>query len=387
LKFKAVSMHKIITIVGARPQIIKAAALSRAFKKYAQIKELIVHTGQHYDFNMSAVFFEELSIPKPDYQFEITGGEQGNQTAQMLLNIEKVLLEEKPDLVILYGDTNSTLAGALAAGKLQIPVAHIEAGMRSFNKVMPEELNRIVTDHSSTLLFSPTKTGIQNLRREGFSIDSIGIPTIDHPKVYHCGDIMLDNSLYFSKLASQKSSILSKFKLEKNSFILATVHRNTTTDNPKRLASLMESLLNLANTRKETVIFPLHPRTRKQLESIDNQALFYQIKNENNLILTEPLAYLDMLQLEQNAKLIITDSGGVQKEAFYFQKPCIIARPETEWEELVELKTAILCDVDKVKIEAAYLSFKANPPKNFLPIFGDGKASEFIATELVKFLS
>lgn len=387
MKFKAVSMHKIITIVGARPQIIKAAALSRAFKKFPQITELIVHTGQHYDFNMSAVFFEELSIPKPDYQFEIKGGEQGNQTAQMLQNIEKVLLDEKPDLVILYGDTNSTLAGALAAAKIQIPIAHIEAGMRSFNKTMPEELNRIVTDHSSTLLFSPTKTGIQNLKKEGFSINSDITPTIDHPKVYHCGDIMLDNSLYFSKLASQKSNILTQLQLQKNQFILATVHRNTTTDNPNRLASLMESLLNLSNTHHEKVIFPLHPRTRKQLETNDNQALFRQIKNENNLLLTEPLAYLDMLQLEQNAKLIITDSGGVQKEAFYFQKPCIIARPETEWEELVELKTAILCDVDRQKIEAAYLSFTTNPPKDFPPIFGDGKAADFIASELVKFLS
>ena len=196
-------MRKIITIVGARPQIIKAAALSRAFKKYPQIKELIVHTGQHYDFNMSAVFFEELSIPQPNYQFEIQGGEQGNQTAQMLINIEKVLQDEKPSLVIVYGDTNSTLAGAIAASKLGIPVIHIEAGMRSFNKAMPEELNRIMTDHCSSLLFSPTKTGIQNLKNEGFSLDHTTIPSIDSPRVYHCGDIMLDNSLYFSAGSSQ----------------------------------------------------------------------------------------------------------------------------------------------------------------------------------------
>lgn len=380
-------MHKIITIVGARPQIIKAAALSRAFNMHPQIQEIIVHTGQHYDFNMSEIFFKELGIPKPNYQFEITGGEQGNQTAQMLINIENVLQKEHPDLVLIYGDTNSTLAGALAASKLQIPVAHVEAGMRSFNKAMPEEINRIASDHCSTLLFSPTATGIENLKREGFNIDSKVAASIDHPKVYHCGDIMLDNSLHFSELAKQKSNILNQLKLTKNNFILATVHRNTTTDIPERLQSLIESLLDLAKKYDETIVFPLHPRTRKQLMKEQANALFQQLKAHKNIVLTEPLAYLDMIQLEQNAKLIVTDSGGVQKEAFYFKKPCIIARPQTEWEELVTLKAAILCDVDKQKIEHAYLSFVNHPPQNFPPIFGDGKAAEFIADELVKFLA
>ena len=380
-------MYKIITIVGARPQIIKAAALNRAFKSYPQIEEIIVHTGQHYDFNMSEVFFEELNIPKPNYQFEIQGGEQGNQTAQMLTNIEKVLIEEKPELVLIYGDTNSTLSGTLAASKLQIPVAHIEAGMRSFNKAMPEELNRIMTDHASTLLFSPTKTGIQNLKKEGFSTDFKGSASNDHPRVYHCGDIMLDNSLYFSTIAKQKSNILSRLKLRNNSFILATIHRNTTTDIADRLQSLIKSLLNLANKFNETIVFPLHPRTRKLLMQNQSKELFQQLQEAKNIVLTEPLAYLDMIQLEENAKLIITDSGGVQKEAYYFQKPCIIARPETEWEELVELKTAILCDVNKQKIETAYQTFNQYPPHFFPPIFGNGKAAEFIAGELVKFLS
>lgn len=380
-------MHKIITIVGARPQIIKAAALSRAFQKHTQIKEIIVHTGQHYDFNMSEVFFEELSIPKPNYQFEIRGGEQGNQTAQMLVDIERVLLNEKPDLVLVYGDTNSTLAGALAASKLQIPLAHIEAGMRSFNKAMPEEINRIATDHCSTLLFSPTKTGIANLIKEGFVSDFKGSASIDHPKVYHCGDIMLDNSLYFSKLANQKSTILNQLKLAKNNYVLATVHRNTTTDNSKHLESLIESLLNLAIKYNEIVVFPLHPRTRKQLMLEQSKALYDKLQENKNIVLTEPLAYLDMIQLEQNSKLIVTDSGGVQKEAFYFKKACIIARPQTEWEELVTLKTAMLCDVDKQKIELAYQTFVSNPPLNFPPIFGDGKAAAFIADELAKFLA
>lgn len=380
-------MLKIITIVGARPQIIKAAALSRAFKKYSLIQELIVHTGQHYDFNMSTVFFEELNIPKPDYQFEIQSGEQGSQSAQMLANIEKVLIDEKPALVVVYGDTNSTLAGALGASKLQIPVVHIEAGMRSFNKAMPEELNRIITDHCSTLLFSPTKTGIQNLKSEGFSIHSSGTISIDNPKVYHCGDIMLDNSLYFSAIADKKSDILSQLQLEKKTFILATVHRNTTTDNPERLTALIESLMNLAIRHKEILVFPIHPRTRKQLTQNQSKDLYKRLLETENILITEPLTYLDMIQLERNAKLIITDSGGVQKEAYYFKKPCIIARPETEWEELLELRTAILCDVDKEKTEAAYLHYTDNPPHYFPPIFGDGKAAEFIAEELFKFLS
>lgn len=380
-------MHKIITIVGTRPQIIKAAALSRAFKKHPQIQELILHTGQHYDSNMSTIFFEELNIPKPDFHFEIQSNEQGNQTAQMLINIEQVLRDELPNLVIVYGDTNSTLAGAVAASKLQIPVAHIEAGMRSFNKAMPEELNRIITDHSSTLLFSPTKTGIQNLEKEGFSINHSGSISIDNPKVYHCGDIMLDNSLYFSKMAKQNSTILDQLKLQPNQFVLATVHRNITTDNPTRLTSLMESLLNLATAYKEAVVFPLHPRTRKQLAQKETKEVYQRMQDKKNILLTEPLSYMDMIQLERNSKLILTDSGGVQKEAYYFQKPCIIIRPETEWEELVELKTAILCDVDQQKIKDAYLSFISNPPKNFPPIFGDGKAAEFIVSELVKFLS
>lgn len=380
-------MHKIITIVGARPQIIKAAALSRAFKKYPQIQELIVHTGQHYDFNMSTVFFEELNIPKPDYQFEIQGSNQGSQSAQMLIEIEKVLMEEKPELVLVYGDTNSTLAGAIAASKLQIPVVHIEAGMRSFNKAMPEELNRIITDHCSTLLFSPTETGIQNLKNEGFSIDRRDSARIDNPYVYHCGDIMLDNSLYFASIAKQKSTILTQYQLKENRFLLATIHRNTTTDNPERLASLIESLINIASKHNEIIVFPIHPRTLKQLVLDQSINLYKQLQKTKNIILTEPLTYLDMVQLERNAKLIITDSGGVQKEAYYFKKPCIIARTETEWKELLELETAILCDVDKDKMEAAYLKFSDHPPQNFAPIFGNGKAAEFIAEELFKFLT
>jgi UDP-GlcNAc3NAcA epimerase len=378
-------MYKIVTVVGARPQIIKAAALSRAFQHYPQIRELIVHTGQHYDFNMSAIFFEQLHIPLPDYQFEIEGGGQGSQTAQMIINLENVLQIEKPDLLIVYGDTNSTVAGALAASKLNIPLAHIEAGMRSFNKSMPEEVNRIMTDHCSTLLFSPTKTGVENLKREGFELlNQTHHISVDHPKVYHCGDIMLDNSLYFSTLAKEKSLILEDLMLTKNQFILATIHRNTTTDVPQRMDALLDGLLFLANEKDETIVFPIHPRTWKQLEKNDLKLL--ELQNCENIKLIEPLSFLDMIQLEQNAKLILTDSGGVQKEAFYFHKPCLIARPETEWEELVSLGAAKLCDVDKERLAEAYQAFIQNPPSQFPAIFGDGHAAEFIAAELLNFL-
>ena len=380
-------MHKIITIVGARPQIIKAAALSRAFNNFPEITELIVHTGQHYDFNMSAIFFEELNIPLPKYQLEVDDTDQDSQTAQMIAKLEPILLSEEPDLVIVYGDTNSTLAGTLAASKLQIPLVHIEAGMRSFNKSMPEELNRIIADSCSTLLFSPTLTGIENLKQEGFSTERIGTAGSNNPHIFHCGDIMLDNSLFFSATVNQKSTILQKLNLEKNKFILSTIHRSATTDNSKRLSALLKSLINLAQKFNEIIVFPIHPRTLKQLKQDQTLDIYNQIQTTDNIILTEPLSYLDMIQLEQNSKLIITDSGGVQKEAYFFQKPCIIARKETEWKELTDLGAAILCDVDLVKIESAYLQFIKHPTANFPPIFGDGNSANFIDKELDNYLN
>jgi UDP-GlcNAc3NAcA epimerase len=256
---------KIVTIIGARPQIIKAAALSRAIKnKYSsQIKEVIVHTGQHYDANMSQVFFDELGIPAPNYNLNVGSGGHGSQTAAMITGIEEILIKEKPNGIVLYGDTNSTLAGALAAIKIHVPVIHIEAGLRSFNKAMPEEVNRIMCDHISSFLFTPTKTGLINLIKEGFNVGTMPPYNANNPKIYHCGDVMYDNSLYFSAVAETKTTILQKLGLQKNNFILATIHRNNNTDEPKRLNALFSSLNDISKKHKLDVVLPLHPRTAK----------------------------------------------------------------------------------------------------------------------------
>lgn len=380
-------MHKIITIVGARPQIIKAAALSRAFKSYPDIKELIVHTGQHYDFNMSAVFFEELEIPLPAYQFEVNKESQIAQLAQMLINLEQVFLAENPEMVLVYGDTNSTLAGALCASKLQIPLVHIEAGMRSFNKTMPEEPNRIIADQCSTLLFCPTQTAINNLIREGFAAQNEGIASPYKPKLFNYGDIMLDNSLFFSSIAERKSKIIQKLNLEDKEFILTTIHRSATTDNPQRLIKLIKSLLNIVNKYNEIIVLPVHPRLLKKLQEESVSELFKEIQTDANFILTEPLPYLDMIQLTQKSNIIITDSGGLQKEAYFYKKPSIIARSETEWEELIETGNAILVDVDMEKMENAYQYFWKQKKLDFPPLFGDGYAAEKIVKEIKKFLT
>ncbi|MCO5258152.1 MAG: UDP-N-acetyl glucosamine 2-epimerase, partial [Lentimicrobium sp.] len=256
-------MIKIVTVIGARPQIIKAAALSRAIANgFAdRITEIIVHTGQHYDENMSQVFFDELGIPKPDYNLGVGSGQHGVQTARMIQGIEEILSKEKPDMLVLYGDTNSTLAGAVAASKMHVPIAHIEAGLRSFNKSMPEEINRIMCDHASTLLFSPTATGFANLLREGFNATARPPFTIDNPKIYHCGDVMYDNSLHFAELAEQKSRILEGLGLETGNYLLSTIHRDNNTDIPERLNAIFEALDGISRRRQLHVVLPLHPRT------------------------------------------------------------------------------------------------------------------------------
>lgn len=378
---------KIITIIGARPQIIKAAAISRAIReKYAaKIKEVIVHTGQHYDENMSAVFFDELNIPRPDYNLNVGSGSHGAQTAKMLEGIEEIIVKEKPQAVLVYGDTNSTVAGGLAASKLLIPLVHVEAGLRSFNKSMPEEINRIACDHMSTLLFSPTRQGVENLQREGFNPDAQIPFTIDNPKVYHCGDIMFDNSLYFSEIA-EKKNILSDLQL-RDGFILSTIHRNNNTDEAVRLNSIFSALVEITVKSKKQVVLPLHPRTRKMMD----QHLDVQLKTEleeNKLIqIIPPVSFLDVIALEKHAGLIITDSGGVQKEAFFFKKPCIILRPETEWIEIVQNGNAILCDADKTRILNAFDHLSSKHDFTFPDLFGDGKSAEFICGEILTHLA
>ena len=374
---------KLVTIIGARPQIIKAAALSRAIKTYYadHIQEIIVHTGQHYDENMSQVFFDELQIPRPAYNLHVGSASHGVQTARMTEGIEALLIKEQPDYIVLYGDTNSTLAGAIAAAKIHVPIVHIEAGLRSYNKSMPEEINRIVCDHCSTLLFSPTLTGVENLKREGFPMNNDGPYTIDNPKVFHCGDIMYDNSLYFSDIAEEKTDIIKRLSLNDKPYILATIHRDTNTDYPERLSAIFRSIIKLSEECQ--VVLPLHPRTAKLLKANLDEDLQKQIFSCQNIKLIPPVSFLEMIALERHAQLIMTDSGGVQKEAYFFMKPCIIMRPETEWVEIVETGNAILADADECRIIKAWAHFKDNPPTAFPEIFGDGHAAEFMLEQML----
>lgn len=316
---------KIITILGARPQFIKAAAVSRAIaennssigKNHSIIHETVIHTGQHFDANMSDVFFAELGMEKPAYHLGIHGGSHGEMTGRMLVEIEKVLLKVKPDAVLVYGDTNSTLAGALAAVKLHIPVAHVEAGLRSFNMAMPEEVNRILTDRISRWLFTPTVAAGQHLTREGFATEQI-IPV---------GDVMYDVALHHGSKISAGDGLLQFLGLKPRDYILATIHRAENTDNPERLSSIVDAFSIVS--RDIPLVWPMHPRTRNILDTTDRQL-------SPNLKIIDPVGYLDMVQLEKYASLIATDSGGVQKEAFFYQVPCVTLRDETEWVELVE---------------------------------------------------
>lgn len=341
--------HKIVTILGARPQFIKAAALSVVLKE--SFDEVLVHTGQHYDSNMSDVFFEELNIPKPDYYLNIGSGSHGAMTGEMLIEIEKVLEIEKPDFVLVYGDTNSTLAGALAASKMLIPLIHVEAGLRSFNKAMPEEQNRILTDHLSSFLFAPTETAVENLRKEGIT-----------KGVHLVGDVMYDGILHFSGLAKEKSSILETLNLREKAFILCTIHRAENTNNVNRLKAIFEAL----NESGEQIVLPLHPRTLKYMSD-------YGIKAAENIRIIEPLGYLDMVRLEDTAKKMVTDSGGVQKEAFFLGVPCVTLREETEWVETVEDGWNILVGASKDQILEAMAFFSpVTKRKNY---FGDGTST------------
>lgn len=379
-------MIKIVTVVGARPQIIKAAALSRTIHNSFsdKIQEIIIHTGQHYDANMSQVFFEELGIPSPHINLNIGSASHGKQTAAMLKGIEEVLIAEKPDFIVLYGDTNSTLAGAVAASKIHIPVVHIEAGLRSFNKSMPEEINRIICDHSSTLLFVPTATGIKNLQHEGFVTGTAGPYTADHPGVFHCGDIMFDNLVYFAEVADQKTKIMQDLKLSENDFVLCTIHRDNNTDSPERLHQIISSMCFIAETMNLKIVIPIHPRTSKILEKSLSEDLHNRLFGNKNIHLIPPVSYLDMIMLEKNACLILTDSGGVQKEAYFFKKPLVVARPETEWVEIIENGAGIIADADEVKIIESVEYFLNKGTIVFPNVFGDGHAADFICKKMVE---
>lgn len=351
---------KIITVLGARPQFVKAAVVSRAFLAVGEIEEILVHTGQHFDDNMSEIFFRELGIVAPKFNLGIGGGSHGENTGRSLEAVEQVLMKEEPDYVLVYGDTDSTLAGALAASKLCIPVAHIEAGLRSFNRRMPEEINRIVTDHLADLMFIPSEVAGKNLTREG----------IDHRKVHLVGDVMFDAVKVFSDIAAKRSQILERHGLRRNEYVLATVHRRENTDDFSRLAAILEGM----SKSHKPVILPLHPRTRKRIAE-------FGLAVHSSIRIIEPVGYLDMLWLENNARMILTDSGGVQKEAYFHGVPCLTLRDETEWVELVDLGFNRLVGANVKKIAAGI-------NEDFFPahvsnIYGTGHAADSIAKILV----
>lgn len=380
-------MIKILTIIGARPQIIKAAALSRTINNLfsSEIEEIIVHTGQHYDFNMSQVFIQELSIPQPKYNLNVGSGKQGEQTAAMIIGLEKILLDEKPDWCVVYGDTNSTLAASVAASKINVPIAHIEAGLRSYNKTMPEELNRICCDHFSTILFAPTDTAVNNLQREGFNVDSNAPYSINNPAIINSGDIMLDNTLYFRELAKKNTQVLVENDIQNSQFILCTIHRQNNTDDNNRLKNILESVMEIADKLRIKIILPLHPRTNKVIKETFSPEFVNQLFNNNFVKIIDPVSFLDMILLENNSSLILTDSGGVQKEAYFLNKPCVILRNETEWTEIIEHETGILADANKEKIINSTVSLIENPPKSFPPLFGNGMAAVNICKALIEY--
>lgn len=376
--------YRILTIIGARPQFIKAAALSRAIQEHFSevITEEILHTGQHYDENMSEVFFQELHIPQPHYQLQVGSGTHAMQTARMMEGIEKVLLEKKWDGVVLYGDTNSTLAGALAAAKCGVPVFHIEAGLRSFNHTMPEEINRLMCDHLATLLFVPTQAGMDNLEKEGIVSDqNIHFANGKKRKVYRTGDIMYDNALYYGQTELSRVEGLPE-KVHDRPYILTTIHRNTNTDDKVRLEAIVEALLVLAE--EQEVVWPVHPRTRNKIHELLTEELRNRLLTHGHVHLLPPLSFLQMTALESHATMIVTDSGGVQKEAYFHRKPSLILRPETEWVEIVEQGAAMLCDADKERILEAYGVMKQRR-LDFPPLFGDGHTAEFILRRMLEY--
>jgi UDP-GlcNAc3NAcA epimerase len=347
---------KIATIVGARPQFIKAAVLSRALTAQG-VSEILIHTGQHYDPNMSEVFFDELDIARPAHNLGVGGGTHGQNTGRMIEKIEEVLLRERPDWVLVYGDTDSTLAGAIAAAKLHIRIAHVEAGLRSFNRRMPEEINRVLTDHASDLLFAPTQTAVQNLAREG----------VDSGRIARVGDVMYDAALYYAGKAEMRSGILRRLGYEPKSYILATLHRPENTDDRERLRIILKGLGNAPTP----IIWPIHPRTRNKIAE-------FGLTIPENVAVIEPVGYLDMIMLEKHAVIIATDSGGVQKEAYFHKVPCVTLRAETEWVELVEAGVNVLQGgiPDLAQVEVAWPAGE--------PLYGDGNSARMILARLAE---
>jgi len=361
-------MVKIVTIVGARPQFIKAAPVSKAFQKERTIQEILVHTGQHYDQNLSNIFFKELKIPKPKYQLGVGSGSHAVQTGKISVGVEKILLKEKPDLALVYGDTNSTLAGALAAAKVNIPIAHVEAGLRSFNRAMPEEINRIVTDTLSAILFVPNKTAVKNLKAEGLG-----------KNVYLVGDVMLDAAKLFGKKSISSRQFSQQFNLTKDNYFLLTIHRAENTDNKIRLSNILKAMSKMA--QQHAVIFPIHPRTKKSIKKFRLTHLLKKIS------ILPPLGFLEMISLESNADLIITDSGGIQKEAYFHKVPCVTLRDQTEWVETVKAGWNRLVKVDLIPdiIQGINRSLNYNGHRKVINEYGNGNATKKILKVIKKY--
>lgn len=361
-------MKTILTIVGARPQFVKAATVSHEMRSRVGFREVFLHTGQHYDENMSDVFFKELEIPDPDFNLDIGSGTHGEQTGRMLGEIERVMIQVRPDLALIYGDTNSTLAGALAAAKLHIPIAHVEAGLRSFNREMPEEVNRVVADHLSSILFAPTDAAVRNLAREG----------ICGEHVIQVGDVMYDAALRAAPRARLSSQILKRLRLSPGSYVLATVHRAENTDNCQRLQAILAALAQIAHW--VPVVLPVHPRTRHKISEAGIEGVLQSITT------IEPLGYLDMLALEMSARVIVTDSGGVQKEAYFQRVPCVTVREETEWVELVAAGWNRLAPPSTTEnIVSAVDRAMTEKPATHGDLYGDGRTAARIVDRLVQF--
>ena len=379
-------MLRIYTVVGARPQFIKAAAISRSISTQfsGKIQEFVIHTGQHFDHNMSKVFFDEMDIPAPVHDLGIGGVSHAEMTGKMMMGLEKVFAAEKPDCILVYGDTNSTLAAAVTASKMNIPVAHVEAGLRSYKKSMPEEVNRKITDHVSTFLFCPTDKAVENLNLEG--IDGIfkNRPSPDKPLMLNVGDVMYDNILYYHDKYSSNTGL--KFGLEANNYIYCTIHRDFNTDHAGKLSEILEALLALADIYKYKILLPLHPRTEEKLKSAELQTIYAHIKNQPNIILTEALSYFQNLSYLHNSRAVITDSGGLQKEAYFLRKPCVILREETEWQEIIDAGYAVCAGTDKEDIINSTMKLLGFPLPEYQELYGDGEAAQNIVQSLLTFL-
>jgi UDP-GlcNAc3NAcA epimerase len=373
-------MIRLLTVIGARPQFIKASALSRMISAEFsdRIQEFILHTGQHYDTNMSEVFFQELGIPEPHIRLNIKSDLQGEQSGLMMQGIEQAILSEKPDVVLVYGDTNSTLAAALSASKLHVPLAHVEAGLRSYNKAMPEEINRIVADHCATFLFAPTETALHNLEKEGFMAAQRPPADADQPLILLSGDVMYDNALYFKdhQLANLSPQLRD---MQEREFILLTLHRAENTEDPGALAEILETLDSIAREENFAILFPVHPRTRKMMQA-------WKIVPGDSIVSCDPLSYFEMMQTERHALMIFTDSGGVQKEACFHGKKCLVLRNETEWTELAEHGMLEVAGVSEASIRHHYELLKSRFISDFPFPYGNGNAARKICSSLIEYL-